>query len=142
MSVLPSKFDIPDPRLTDLGKSQAKSILKNYPHLHNVQCLISSPFRRTLETSIIAFGRNPIPHPGFQENSEKPCDTGSPTSVLREEFPTLDFSLLVDGWNSKKGEWASDEVALANRAAKMRKWLMEREEEEMIVVSHGGDPLY
>jgi broad specificity phosphatase PhoE len=61
--------------------------------------------------------------------------------VLREEFPELDFELVVDGWDSKRGEWGADEVSLARRAAKMRKWLKDRKEDEIVVVTHGGtDP--
>jgi broad specificity phosphatase PhoE len=80
-----------------------------------------------------------LPHPGFQENSAKPCDTGSPREVLEKEHPGLDYSLVVDGWDSKEGEWSPDETSLAMRACKMREWLKEREEEEIIVVTHGGN---
>ena len=138
-------YDIPDPRLTSVGETQARSIPHKYPFLFKspAPLLVSSPFRRTLQTSLIGFNRNPTPHPGFQENSSKPCDTGSPPSVLREEFPELDFELVVDGWDSKTGEWAPDETSLARRAAKMRKWLKNREEEEIVVVTHGGkEPSY
>jgi broad specificity phosphatase PhoE len=103
-----------------------------------VAFIVSSPIRRTLQTSLLGFNLKPLPHPGFQENSAKPCDTGSSVSLLLEEFPELDFSLVVDGWNSKEGEWAPDETSLAKRAAKMRTWLKEREENDIIVVTHGG----
>lgn len=46
--------------------------------------------------------------------------------------------MVVDGWDSKEGEWSPDESSLAMRACKMREWLKEREEEEIIVVTHGG----
>jgi hypothetical protein len=59
-------------------------------------------------------------------------------SVLRKEFPSLDFELMVDGWDSKEGEWGPDEISLAYRAVKMRKWLKGRPENEIIVVTHGG----
>jgi broad specificity phosphatase PhoE len=103
-----------------------------------VAFIVSSPIRRTLQTSLLGFNFKPLPHPGFQENSAKPCDTGSAISLLLEEFPELDFGLVVDGWSSKEGEWSPDETSLAKRAAKMRTWLKEREEEDIIVVTHGG----
>lgn len=53
----------------------------------------------------------------------------------------MDYSLVVDGWDTKQGEWSPDETSLAMRACKMRKWLKEREEEEIIVVTHGGNSL-
>jgi hypothetical protein len=46
--------------------------------------------------------------------------------------------MLGEGWEAKTGEYAPDEASLVKRAAKMRQWLREREEEEIIVVTHGG----
>jgi broad specificity phosphatase PhoE len=129
--------------LTELGETQARSVRDTYPFLFSSPAyLVSSPFRRTLQTALLAFNRKPLPHPGFQENSAKPCDTGSPRSVLEKEFSDLDFELLDDEWNSKKGEWGPDEVSLANRAMKMRRWLKDHKENEIIVVTHGGFLLY
>lgn len=45
---------------------------------------------------------------------------------------------MVDGWDNKEGEWSPDESSLALRARRMRKWLKERDEDEIIVVTHGG----
>jgi broad specificity phosphatase PhoE len=91
-----------------------------------------------LQTALIAFEREPVAHPGFQENSAKPCDTGSPIHVLREEFPGVDFGGLGEGWEVKEGEFAPDEESLVARAGKMRRWLREREEDEIVVVTHSG----
>ena len=132
---------IHDPPLTPLGVDQARSIVKTYPFLSTSRpyLLISSPLRRTLQTALLAFSnRSPLPHPGFQENSAKPCDTGSSPASLRQESPELDFGLVVEGWDSKVGEWAPDEVSLAKRAARMRKWLKDHSENEIVVVTHGG----
>src|SRR5271155_977938 len=129
-------YDIPDPLLTALGETQSRSIPHKYPFLFEapLPLLVSSPFRWTLQTTLIGFHRNPLPHLGFQENSSKPCDTGSPPSVVQEEFPKLNFELVVDGWDSKTGEWGADEVSLVRWAAKMRKWLKDQEEDEIVVV--------
>lgn len=45
---------------------------------------------------------------------------------------------MGEGWDSKRGEYAADEASLAARAERMRQWLKEREENEIIVVTHGG----
>jgi broad specificity phosphatase PhoE len=133
-------YSVHDPPLTALGVSQARAVAQRNPSLLTSSALlVSSPLRRTLQTALLAFHRNPLPHPGFQENSSKPCDTGSPAAQLNKEFPELDFTLVVDGWDSKEGEWAPDEPSLAQRAAKMRKWLKDREENEIIVITHGGN---
>ena len=130
-------YSLHDPLLTSLGESQAHSLLSKSP-FPSTALLVSSPLRRTLQTALIGFTRPPLPHPGFQENSSKPCDTGSPRQVLEKEFPGLDYSLVVDGWDSKEGEWSPDETSLALRACRMRNWLKEREEDEIIIVTHGG----
>ena len=54
--------------------------------------------------------------------------------MVQEEFPKLNFELVVDGWDSKTGEWGADEVSLVRWAAKMRKWLKDQEEDEIVVV--------
>ena len=136
-------YSVPDPPLTSLGEQQARSISETYPFLSPSSSstsilLVSSPLRRALQTSLLGFHRNPLPHAGFQENSAKPCDTGSPLSILREEFPELNFEFVQQGWDSKKGEWAPDETSLATRAGKMRRWLKGRPENEIVVVTHGG----
>ena len=132
-------YTIHDPPLTEAGKKQAIAIRINYPFLSNPSAfLVSSPFRRTLQTSLIAFHQKPLPNPYLQENSNKPCDTGSPRSILEAEFPGLNFNLVVDGWDSKTGEWASDDETLDKRASKVREWLREYPEDEIIVVTHGG----
>ena len=91
--------------------------------------------------------------PDLQEASGNQCDTGSDRAVLEKEFDpksgdeskgkrvpgvTLDWSRLTSDWNSKKGPYAPDPTSLAARAARVRKWLAEREESEIVVVSHGG----
>jgi broad specificity phosphatase PhoE len=134
-------YSLRDPLLTPFGEQQANSLPQTYPFLFNSpsSLLITSPLRRTIQTALLAFQRDPLPHPGFQENSAKPCDTGSSVAILRSEFPDLDFGLVQDGWDSKKGEWAPDERSLATRAGKMRQWLKCRPENEIIVITHGGN---
>jgi broad specificity phosphatase PhoE len=133
-------YFVRDPSLTPIGIAQARSIPETYSFLPSSSALlVTSPLRRTIQTGLLAFNRNPLPHPGFQENSAKPCDTGSPLSILRPEFPELDFHLVSEGWDSKRGEWAPDEMSLAKRAAMMRKWLKDHHENEIIVITHGGN---
>ena len=50
----------------------------------------------------------------------------------------VDLSLVPEGWNSKKGKWASEEEIIAQRAKGARQWLKNRPEKEIVVVTHGG----
>lgn len=98
--------------------------------------------------------------PDLQECSKYRCDTGSPRSVIQQEYPDLDFSLLDDEcvsfsvcvraliqfmtdltshrWNSKTGRYAPDEKSLDARARDVRRMLRSRPESVVLVVSHGA----
>jgi len=79
--------------------------------------------------------------PDLQETSALPCDTGSDVPDLIEEFEgqPVDFSLLFEGWNDKsKAPYAPVPGLILARASRARKWLSEREEKEIAVVTHGG----
>lgn len=78
------------------------------------QLVLSSPFRRTLQTAALLFGEQPgsdrsppkvIVLPVVQESGQLNCDTGSPLEVLRNEFGGLS---LVDVENGEGQEEDSD----------------------------------
>lgn len=78
--------------------------------------------------------------PEAQEVGDLPCDTGSDPEVLRKEMEgkPVDLSLVHDGWNNKKGKWATDADAIEARAKDGRQWLKARSEKEIVIVTHGG----
>lgn len=57
-----------------------------------------------------------------------PCDIGSDAEVLRKEMEgkPVDLSLVHNGWNNKKGKWATDADAIEDRAKDARQWLKAR----------------
>ncbi|EGF97732.1 uncharacterized protein MELLADRAFT_28474, partial [Melampsora larici-populina 98AG31] len=141
----------PDAALTPTGKEQCIGLNERTSMniQKSAQLLVTSPLRRTLQTTLIGFpqlihklgGRSAIiALPQLQENGCSPADTGSSRSELEgdKEFEGIDFSLLADGWNSKSGVWSSDKHSLKHRAGWTRTWLAARPEEEIVVVSHGG----
>jgi len=153
-------FSTRDPGLTELGFTQASALATDsvFPALSSVGVIVSSPLRRTIETTLAGFrdiieggGAKLILDPDLQERSELPCDTGSSVGELTERFPGLDFSELErgdgDGWFAKKGRYTGDDDAVTARAADVRKRLwgivngLERseadEKKDVVVVTHG-----
>src|SRR6201996_8157886 len=83
-------------------------------------------------------GLNIIALPIAEEASAAPCDTGSELGLLQVEFPKqVDFSEVKPGWWVHEGEFAFEPKALIARAAKLRRWINNRPETEIVLVSHG-----
>lgn len=110
--------------------------------------------RRTCETTVLSLGwllagpgpgPGPVPvqaHAGWQENSAKPCDTGSPIPVAAAAFPQIDFS-HVDPVYPDKTSPAADRYRyrrdkLLARAQGVLEELYHRPEKVVVVVSHSA----
>ncbi|KAF4501916.1 Histidine phosphatase superfamily, clade-1 [Fusarium agapanthi] len=136
---------LPDTDLTPLGQEQARGVISKHPKLANVDLIVSSPLRRTLQTTLLAFssqlkrGLQIVALPEVQEISDLNCDTGSDLSVIKTEFQQqpVDFSLVEPGWEVKEGKWAPAIGSILERARAARQWLSERPETEIVVVTHG-----
>ncbi|KAK5137184.1 hypothetical protein LTR08_000689 [Meristemomyces frigidus] len=73
-----------------------------------------------------------------EEASEDPCDTGSEVEVLKQEYPEkVDFDHVKHGWELHEGEYAVDPKSLNARAVKLRQFIKDRPEKEVVLVSHG-----
>ena len=84
---------IRDPRLTVKGRAQANDAANQLTHFAADQ-IVSSPYRRTLETSSIIAAQLKLPitvTPLIAERAVFRCDIGSPTTQLRRDFPHIDF---------------------------------------------------
>ncbi|KAG5456927.1 MAG: hypothetical protein BJ554DRAFT_3193, partial [Olpidium bornovanus] len=140
------RYDLEDPVLTQLGDWQCRQFQKNYRADPPPDLLVFSPLTRTVQTGIRAFadqvraGVQVEIWPELQENSDNPCDTGRDREVLENigEFKGLDFGRLTPGWNTKKGQWADTEVALAERARRCRQMLRMKNQNHVVCVTHGG----
>lgn len=158
-------FSHRDPPLTGLGMESASSLPGTFPHSGSVAVILTSPLRRTLQTTIAGFyhvvdkksvkeggidgGAQLIIDRDLQESSDLPCDTGSERAVLEEAFPSLDLGVLGDGWFAKEGLYAADHDATANRARRVRERLRTIAEsiqtdeavaggrKDIVVVTHG-----
>ena len=100
--------------------------------------------RRTLETATNALGWRmaegcpAITLAEFQENSAKPCDTGSDTAAMAAEWPAFDWSQVDPVFPAKTGLYEFSREGLTQRGAAARRWLKGRKEKVIAVVSHAG----
>ncbi|KAF2760331.1 phosphoglycerate mutase-like protein [Pseudovirgaria hyperparasitica] len=143
-------YILPDPDLTPHGMSQCTALSNSFPHMPQIDLIVASPIRRTLYTALHTFapiiasrGTPIIALPELQETSDLPCDTGSAPAALAAEFaahPSVDLSLVRDGWNLKHGgAMASpDAGSIILRARRAKAWLRQRPEAHIAVVTHGG----
>jgi len=103
------KYYLHDPYLTPLGEAQCHELSKEFPSEPPVDLLVSSPLKRTIQTTLLGFkkqiesGVKVELLAELQETAGVPCDTGSNRDDLEKEelFKGLDFSGLPDDWNSK-----------------------------------------
>jgi len=186
-----SNWSIRDAPLTALGKQQCSELqesLKNSDIGNQVECIVVSAQRRTLQTATIGLDwlikkgvpgmyifaqrlaqkmrrvtkerrcfnltttksckanhlTTPvIPSALWQENADKPCDTGSPLEIISSEFPQYDFSSVDPSFPDKTSNLAVNPYAFTRRAILARgqsalKELYSRPEKVIAVVSHSG----
>ncbi|KAM0723920.1 hypothetical protein Q7P37_000911 [Cladosporium fusiforme] len=140
-----------DPLLTPEGNFQCGQLQQRFPHHAGVELIVSSPIRRTIYTSLMGFSEDIkkknitiIALPELQETSDLPCDTGLDPEELVKEFAgkPVDLSLVRRGWNIKKGKWSTEPHAISERARVAREWLRDRQEKEIVVVTHGSHRPY
>lgn len=148
-------YSIHDPELSALGRTQCAELSQNLKHalpaagLDDVGLILTSAMRRTCETAILSLGfliEQGVPlqaHAGWQENSAKPCDTGSPLAAVAQEFPLVDFSAVDPVYPDKTSRPAGDryrytKAALLARARDVLAELYHRPEKAVVVVSHSG----
>ncbi|KAK3947600.1 histidine phosphatase superfamily [Pseudoneurospora amorphoporcata] len=148
--------------LHNLGQTQCRSLREHFfktevPDKYQISLIIVSPMRRTIETALLSFGNyakeNNIPivaHAGWQENSDKPCDTGSTIEDLNKEFPEVDFSRVDEVWpdKSRKSEkakkyWYTKDSILQRgedvlKETEAKVWPEMEDGKAVIAVSHSG----
>ncbi|KAF2014729.1 phosphoglycerate mutase-like protein [Aaosphaeria arxii CBS 175.79] len=142
-----------DPPLTELGEQQCRELqesLKNSGIADQVELIVVSAMRRTLQTATIGLDFLikdkkilVLPDAGWQENSDKPCDTGSPISTMEAEFPQYDFSSVDPLYPDKTSDlshnpFAFTRSAILSRGQAVLASLYSRPEKVIAVVSHAG----
>jgi broad specificity phosphatase PhoE len=147
-----SDWSIHDPPLSELGEQQSAELheaLKDNKLANAAELIVVSPMRRTLQTASIGLdwlikkGTPVLPDANWHETADKPCDTGSPISVMQEEFPAFDFSPVDPLYPDKTTNLATNPYAFTKKAIVKRgqtclEALYSRPEKVIAVVSHSG----
>lgn len=144
----------PDALLTPVGESQAVQISTFFPVTPLIDLIVTSPLRRALHTTRLAFSRQinqqglvPVALPELQESNSKPCNIGSSVMILEQQWPGVDFTLVravetgkdeEGDWRSKLGKWSQEGDALKDRARWVRKWLYQRKEAHVVCILHAN----
>jgi broad specificity phosphatase PhoE len=114
------------------------------PLAQKIDLIVVSPMRRTLQTAqqglgwLMERGVPVVLGPEWQENSDKPCDTGTDIPTMAKEWPQFDWSVVDPQYPSKTGLYEFSRRGLRERGIAARKWLRNRQEKVIAVVSHSG----
>jgi broad specificity phosphatase PhoE len=134
---------IPDPKLTAQGREQAAAAAATLRGT-GIKRLISSPYRRALETATIiadALGLDISVEPLVRERAAFHCDIGTGPAGLRALFPRYSFDHLDDPWwhDHVTTGIAETEAALATRCAAFLTAAEKlHDRAEVAVVTHWG----
>ncbi len=129
---------IRDPKLTALGKRQARAAAETV-HEMGIRQLITSPYTRALQTATIIGDILDLPltvDPHIGERAAFTCDIGTPRSALQTAWPQLDLSHIEEIWWPAMEE---SEDALDVRGQGFRARMHQSDDWEGIgVISHWG----
>ncbi|EMR80816.1 putative phosphoglycerate mutase protein [Botrytis cinerea BcDW1] len=142
-------YELHDPALTGLGfgtqcDELASHLENEVPLAREIDLIVVSPMRRTLQTAQQVLGwlmKGGVPvilRPEWQESSNKPCDTGTPIEIMEKEWPQFDWSAVDPLFPAKSGLYEYSKDALTRRGVAARKWLQQRPEKVIAVVSHAA----
>jgi broad specificity phosphatase PhoE len=129
---------IRDPALTEDGRAQARAAAAALARL-DVRRLVTSPYRRALETAEIIVGALAVPvavDPTVGERVAFMCDLGSGPQALAERWPTWRFDHLPEQWWPDHEEPEAGLVARCTRFRTDTDALADRD--HVAVVTHWG----
>ncbi len=127
----------PDAPLTSRGHQQAAAVGARLAG-KGITTIFSSPYTRALQTATAIGGVIGAPvrvEPLVGERRLYSCDIGTPASILKRDWPQVDFSLLTEeNWWLPAKE--SHEDLLRRIEAFRAKWRGEEDENSVLAVSH------
>ena len=128
-------WNIKYPRLTEKGINQAKNTKNKVPE--HIDLVLVSPLVRTLQTADIIFKskKNKFVSEEFiKEKVVNPCDYRQPVSEVEDEFNYVNFDNINDDYNFNKYE---SDIDVSQRMDQFYDWILNRNENNIAVVSHG-----
>jgi hypothetical protein len=116
--------------------------------LHKQKAFLKKALRRAIQTALIttelylqSSTHKILALPLAQEATDKPANTPSALTQLKQEFgDRVDWRRCMDvyvDYNSNAGTFAPNAKSLRARALELCRFLRERDEKEIVVVSHG-----
>lgn len=137
--------DLEDATLTDFGIEQCKALgAKSADIVKGAQLVVVSPLNRTMETASHSFPQlqGKVPWVALENVREQtglhPCDRRKSITVHKENYKHIDFSGIVHDEDPLYHQYALREpdAHITARVQHFMRWLKERPETEIIVVSH------
>ncbi|RYP23769.1 hypothetical protein DL767_008724 [Monosporascus sp. MG133] len=142
------EWELPDPELTKRGLEQcsklAADLEERLPFGRDECRIVVSPLKRTLQTvrhGLQWLQNLDVPvevRAEWQETSDNRCDIGTEVALLQKDWPDFDFSGLDPVYPQKTGLYEASEDAFRQRASFAIRWLFERPEKCIVVVTHSG----
>jgi broad specificity phosphatase PhoE len=137
--------EVTDAPLIEEGHYQSINLGNNWTEKYNIELVIVSPLMRTLETAVNIFGDTDIPIISKEFLREYPvgrdtCNKRSDISLLKNKFPGISFEIK----ENRDIYWHKDEkdmetmMELDQRIEEMKKFILQREENNIAIVSHSS----
>jgi broad specificity phosphatase PhoE len=134
--------------LTDHGAEQCQNLCDNFKYHDDIDLLLASPMRRTIQTCKLSFkpavdrGQKILLMPLAQESSDTQMDTGSEVSVIREAFGDLVDTHRIEEihphWYKNVGKFGPGPEQQIERARMLRSFIRNRPEKNIVLVTHGS----
>ena len=134
-----------DAKLTSHGKKQAKNAKNKFKNI-NFDLMLCSPLSRTLETFSLLFPdliQDAVILPFVREHALCSSEVGRQPAVLKKDFPNFNFNTLKNFWWNNNIPIDEKKIIIESmddldkRVLIFKKWIQERSEKRIALVSHG-----
>jgi broad specificity phosphatase PhoE len=138
-----------DPKFSDTslvkeGVQQARNLRNSWLNLKDIELVIVSPLKRTLQTATEIFKDHSVPIIALDYSREYPlgehtCNKRSSKELYMKDFPHINFDDLQTNpdelWLSHRKETMDE---LNTRIDKLKQFILQRPETKIALVNHSG----